>query len=271
MHTISNCGHDENGRYTGGKAGDQTGTEWQLRSWYNRPWDCVLRHPSGKVRAKIAELAEKAARNDRIGYDQGERSTFWDALKANNYNPAAIKKPCETDCSAGVMSIIRAVGYLLDMPALKTVPITSTHYMRGVLKGAGFTVLTGSKFLISPDYLLPGDILLNEQSHTATNISRGALAGSGDDTPEPAPSNYAGRCSVKLAEMVTGNYGPEVRTVQILLNAKGYKGADGKALTVDGEYGSNTAYAVEQMQRKAGMEGINFGTVSNKTWKLLIG
>ena len=91
------------------------------------------------------------------------------------------------------------------------------------------------------------------------------------EVPEPAPSNYAGRCSVKLAEMVTGNYGPEVRTVQILLNAKGYKGADGKALTVDGEYGQNTAHAVEQVQRKAGMEGINFGTISNKTWKLLIG
>ena len=27
---ISNCGHDENGRYSGGKAGDQTGTEWQV-------------------------------------------------------------------------------------------------------------------------------------------------------------------------------------------------------------------------------------------------
>lgn len=26
---ISNCGHDERGKYSGGKAGDQTGTEWQ--------------------------------------------------------------------------------------------------------------------------------------------------------------------------------------------------------------------------------------------------
>ena len=31
---ISNCGHDENGRYSGGKAGDQTGTEWQVINWY---------------------------------------------------------------------------------------------------------------------------------------------------------------------------------------------------------------------------------------------
>ena len=42
---ISNCGHDENNRYSGGKAGDQTGTEWRVINWYNRPWKCVLRHP----------------------------------------------------------------------------------------------------------------------------------------------------------------------------------------------------------------------------------
>lgn len=44
MSLISNSGHDENGKYSGGKAGDQTGTEWALIPWYNRPWKCVLRH-----------------------------------------------------------------------------------------------------------------------------------------------------------------------------------------------------------------------------------
>ena len=42
MSLISNSGHDENGGYRGGKAGDQTGTEWYLRSWYDRPWNCVI-------------------------------------------------------------------------------------------------------------------------------------------------------------------------------------------------------------------------------------
>ena len=40
---ISNSGSDENGKYSGGQAGDQTGKEWQIRSWYNRPWNYVLR------------------------------------------------------------------------------------------------------------------------------------------------------------------------------------------------------------------------------------
>ena len=48
-HYISNSGSDENGAYRGGQAGDQTGTEWRMRSWYNRPWSCVLRYPDQKV------------------------------------------------------------------------------------------------------------------------------------------------------------------------------------------------------------------------------
>ena len=77
---ISNCGHDENNRYSGGKAGDQTGTEWRVINWYNRPWKCVLRHPDAKVRKMIASMAKAAAVNNKIGYDQSERYTFWEHL-----------------------------------------------------------------------------------------------------------------------------------------------------------------------------------------------
>ena len=45
---------------------------------------------------------------------------------------------------------------------------------------------------------------------------------------------------------------------------------DGKSLEVDGDYGENTAYAVERLQRDAGMSGIWFGTMSSKTWELLL-
>ena len=87
MSLISNSGHDESGKYSGGKAGDQTGTEWALIPWYNRPWKCVLRHPDAKVRAKLAELGIKAAKNDLVGYDQGQRGTYWEHLKASNFDP----------------------------------------------------------------------------------------------------------------------------------------------------------------------------------------
>ena len=73
---ISNCGHDERGKYSGGKAGDQTGTEWQVINWYNRPWKCVLRHPDAATRKLIAQMAKAAAVNNMVGYCQSHRGTF---------------------------------------------------------------------------------------------------------------------------------------------------------------------------------------------------
>ena len=114
-HYISNSGHDENGSYAGGAAGDQGG-EWVLRSWYNRPWNCVLRYKgSEEVRTLIAKLAIEAALNDNIGYDQNQRDTFWKQLQAAGYYPSKIKTKCEADCSAGVIAIVKAVGHLLGI------------------------------------------------------------------------------------------------------------------------------------------------------------
>lgn len=98
----------------------------------------MIRHPNSKVRELIAELAVKAAKNDKIGYD-----------------PSKITVPCEEDCSAGVMANVKAAGYLRDIEALKN---------------AGFEILTASKHLKGPDYLKRGDILLNDAKHIATNV-----------------------------------------------------------------------------------------------------
>lgn len=171
---ISNCGHDERGKYTGGQAGDQTGQEWAVIPWYNRPWNVVLRHHDWKVREKIAELAKKAAENNHIGYDQGDRYTFWEDLKAVGYDPSKITRYCETDCSAGVAAIVKAVGYLLNVESLKNVSIYCyTGNLKAALKKAGFEVLNDQKYLTSDKYLLPGDVLLYEGHHTAINLDIG--------------------------------------------------------------------------------------------------
>lgn len=171
---ISNCGHDERGKYTGGRAGDQTGQEWAVIPWYNRPWNVVLRHNDWEVREKIAELAKKAAENNHIGYDQGDRYTFWEDLKAVGYDPSKITRYCETDCSAGVAAIVKAVGYLLNVENLKNVSIYCyTGNLKAALKKAGFEVLNDQKYLTSDKYLLPGDVLLYEGHHTAINLDIG--------------------------------------------------------------------------------------------------
>jgi hypothetical protein len=174
---ISNCGSNENGKTTGGKAGDQTGKEYRVISWYSRPWKCVLRYSDPKVGEEIARISEAAAKNDNIGYCQTHRRTYHDALKAANWNPAAIKTPVEADCSASTLANIIAAGHKCGIAALKQVnPDGYTGNMRAALKKAGFTVLTDSKYLSSSDYLLPGDILLNDNAHAAVNLTAGTKA-----------------------------------------------------------------------------------------------
>lgn len=269
VHYISNSGGDENGSISGGKAGDQTGKEWCLRAWYNRPWSCVLRHPDEKVRAKIAELGEKAAKNDKVGYDQGQRDTYWAQLQKVGYDPSKITTACEADCSAGVIANVKAVGYLLGISALKTISATYTGNMRSAFKAAGFTVLTASKYLTSPDYLLPGDILLNDSHHTATNITKGAKA-DGGSAPADTDKYIVGSGSVTVKHFLVGAVDPQVKTIQRILNALGYKGKDGKTLTVDGDLGANTSYAIAAFQKAVGMKPDNPGTVATLTWEKLL-
>lgn len=84
MVKISNCGHDENGRYAGGRAGDQTGTEYRIMNWYSRPWLCVLRFNDTKIAAMIADMATKAAQNNLVGYDQGTPETAMTGIRSGS-------------------------------------------------------------------------------------------------------------------------------------------------------------------------------------------
>ena len=170
---ISNSGKDENKKLHGGKAGDQNKHEWEIIDWYSRPWTCVLRYPNQEIREMFAELGIEAALNNLIGYDQYQRDTYWIQLKASDFRPSKIKVACEADCSKGVISNVKAVGYLKNIDALKNIKATYTGNMRSAFQKAGFIVLTASKYLKNSNYLLPGDILLYDNHHTATNLGIG--------------------------------------------------------------------------------------------------
>ena len=240
---ISNCGHDENGRYSGGKAGDQTGTEWQIIPWYNRPWNVVLRFENQQVAQKIADIARAAAKNNLIGYDQNQRTTYWQHLKASNYDPAQITIACEADCSSGVAANVKAVGYRLGIQTLKNVSVDAyTGNLRAVLKRAGAIELTASKYLTSDKYLRPGDVLLYEGHHTATNLDMGSNAswGTSDNPSTPSQKNYLSK----------GDKGTEVMEMQEKLIVCGYScGSYG----ADGDFGSGTDSAVRSFQKDYGL------------------
>ena len=54
---------------------------------------------------------------------------------------------------------------------------------------------------------------------------------------------------VEMKIISKGSRGAEVKTLQRLLYAQGYKGKDGKALTADGDFGSNTDFALRAWQK----------------------
>lgn len=171
---ISNSGHDENGKYSGGKAGDQTGQEWCIRKWYNRPWTHCIVFENAKIRECICELSIEAANNDNVGYDQGNRTSYYEALEDAGFRPKNIKVKCEADCSSGVAANVKATGYLLNIPALKNVSIDAyTGNLVAVLKKAGAKIYTDKKYLTSETYLKDGYILLYEGHHVCVYVGNG--------------------------------------------------------------------------------------------------
>lgn len=247
---ISNSGSDEHGNYKGGAAGDNTGKEWYIRDWYNRPWNCVLRHPDPEVRACLADLATKAANNNRIGYDQYQRETYWRELQKVNYDPSKITVACEADCSAGVIANIKAAGHILNRPELQNITCTYTGNMRAGLKAAGFACLTDSKYLTSSAFLVAGDVLLNDKHHTATAVTNGIQS----DGSIPAAAT--------MPLLKKGSQGEAVKKLQQILNAKGYK------LKEDGDFGSKTEAAVKAYQAANHLEVD--GEVGPITWAALL-
>lgn len=273
--TISNSGEDERGRISGGKAGDQTGKEWRIRSWYSSPWNVILRHPDAETRELIAQMAEAAAKNDKIGYDQYQRETFWNELKKVGYKPEKITTACEADCSAGVAAIVKGAGYRLGDTKMQGVsPSSYTGNLRSRLRAAGFNEYTASKYLTSDGYLLRGDILLKEAGHTAINLTDGKYT---KTSSKPATS------SGKLE--VDGIWGPATTSaLQKILGTPVdgiVSGQDSSSLKKVNKGGLSTASwktgrggstMIKAMQRKIGAEADGFfGPLSCKALQKYLG
>lgn len=248
---ISNSGSDENGNLKGGKAGDQSKKEWYLRKWYSRPWTCVLRFPDIIVGTLIAQLAIDAALNDRIGYDQGQRDTFWREVRKVGFLPALVKIACEEDCTAGVNALVHCAAYLLEITVLKKIPETGVRSsnMRRLFKAAGFKVLTDPKYLKSGDYLLPGDILLYDNHHGATNVTCGKKV-RGSYTYRDVIDHldeYRGKVDPESDGLKRGDSGPEVKAMQQRLLK--WNPQCLPEYGADGDFGRETEDAVKFFQK----------------------
>lgn len=249
--TVSNCGHDENGRYSGGKAGDQTGKEWWLINWYNFSQNVVLVHPNDAVNEMVADMSEAAARNDHNGYDQGQRVTYWAALEAANYHPENITQDNESDCSSGVAANVKGAGFRLGDAKLQAVSKDCyTGNLRAALVAAGYVAFYASKYLTSDAYLPRGAICLNETRHVNVQVTNGARSVKG--SAMCAGGGQAESASASLGSWPRKGWtGEEVKKLQRALIAKGYScGSSG----VDGSFGPDTEAAVRKYQQDNGLE-----------------
>lgn len=252
--SISNCGHDEHGKYHGGSAGDQTGTEYRVIAWYNRPWNHVIRPKDRAFGIRLALIARQAAENNNIGYDQYQRKTYYNALKAAKWEPLNVKTKCETDCSASTVANVVAAGYQLGIKAVQNLsPDLYTGNIRKALIGTGqFEDLTASKYLTSDQYLLPGDILLYEGHHVAINLSTGTKVANTAHvgTTSTGKQKYTGTFpSIPLrGYFKSGDRGTQVGYLQRFLNWYG-----GYGLKIDYIVGPKTIAAVKKFQKAEGL------------------
>ena len=194
------------------------------------------------------------------------------------------------DCSSSIITAVQTVIPVKDAGA------TYTGNMKKAFEKCGFTSISCKNGMPT---LCRGDILLNEKHHTAMFIGDGKVAQfsinekgkttggvSGDQTGRESSIgpvytyskgwDYVLRYTEKEDNTVNitmpvlqkGSRCAEVGTVQTLLNALGYKGANGKALTVDHDFGNNCEYAVKNFQKACGMG--QDGIVGAKTWPALL-
>lgn len=167
-----------NGEVYDPNPGNQSGGELNIKNWYSRPWNCVLRPKDPQMGIQLATLQRDACKNLNIGYDWARRTTYFNRLKEANWNPSAITTRCDTDCAALTCANIAATGHIMNNPQWASLGQLTTHSMRSALVSRGFILLTHSQYLTSDKYLLPGDVLLNDGAHAAVNLDSGPLSGS---------------------------------------------------------------------------------------------
>lgn len=146
------------------KKGDQ-GNELNIKPWYDKPWDAVLRHPSRDIALRAAVTAYKLYYSRLVGYDQSERNTLYQGLKScgfdvDAYIDSGIK--AETDCSALVYA-----AYAVHMPTIRSdgnAPVTAE--MVDFYSDHGFTVFKSPAYTRGTENLLVGDILVKAGKHT---------------------------------------------------------------------------------------------------------
>lgn len=245
---IGHASIDENKKIKGGASGDQTGGEVCTRTWYNKPWDFVLRPKSATLAEKSAKACEDACANKNIGYDQNQRNTLYSQARKAGFDLSKITVPCECDCSSlmHVCALAGGANITYGSNGAATINMKSRFTVNGE-----YEVLTDSKYLTSDKLLKRGDILVKEGSHTVMILEDGASANSSEI---PNNSTQEGN-DFYIPTIKKGSKGKAVKIWQIIVGVE-----------ADGDFGSKTQTATIEFQRKYKLA--QDGIVGENTWKV---
>ena len=258
---IGHASIDENGKASGGAAGDQTGKEVVTRNWYNKPWNVLLRPKSVTVAELSARACEAACANPNIGYDQGGRNTLYAKAKAADFDLSAVGA-CECDCSSLMHVCAIAGGANLEYGSNG---YTTRTMVSAFVKSGDYEKFTDSKYLESDKYLKRGDILVKEGSHTVMVLENGSAA-EVTETPIvtlPLEDGAVVHYSVRLPMLQKGMTSDTVKAMQILIATHGFY------VPLFGKFDDRTEAAVLEFQKAFNLK--TTGKCDPDTWSALLG
>lgn len=167
---IAHASQDEHGKIKNGQAGDQTRKEVCIRSWYNKPWQYVIRFKDSDIAEKVARAMEMAAKNELVGYDQLQRNTLLKEARKFNYDISRVHVACETDCSA-LVSVACMYAGIPESTLTLNGNCATTRTLRPILKSTGeVEIFSTAAYTNKTDKLKRGDILLKEGAHVAVVV-----------------------------------------------------------------------------------------------------
>ncbi len=197
---IGQASCDERGRYMGGQAGNQSGTELNIREAYLRNWHTLIRFNDPARALRCGQAMAEAVANMNIGYDQGERNTILPYARAVGWVLSRIAQTCECDCSSlGGVCGIAAGAAESAIYAGGNLCYTGNIVVR--FKSTGLvTCHTGADYVKSTVKWQVGDILVSD-THVIVVVSGTAPSGSG------SIAVVAGSIDEMARAVIAGRYG----------------------------------------------------------------
>lgn len=294
---IAHASIDENGKIAGGQAGDQTGKEVCIRTWYDKSWGYVLRIDNEALRIRFADNMIDAAKNDMIGYNQNTRNSLLTQAKLVDFDFSKISVACACDCSSLVtIALLGAIYTVFGKEAYETAygvlvvdgNCATTSTLRNRMKKltmASTTVYSSVSHTRKTSNAVYGDIYLKEGSHVAVYIADG-----NEQTASSSSISVLDWQNSAIADGflfpkygADGEWGDECESVAKKAIVKkqliGYKYPNLTKLVqqvvgftgdnVDGKCGKKTKEAIVEYQIKEKLYAD--GCVGINTWKKILG